>query len=367
MPGLSTVPKEMKAVVTHGPHDNRLETIPVPVPGPEEVLVRVEACGICAGDVKSYKGAAMFWGDDVMPQWTKPPVVPGHEFVGDVVALGPGAKEKHGVDIGDRVTAEQIVPCGKCRYCKTGKYWMCEVHNIHGHQGIVADGGMAEYMKFSALDIVHKVPRSLPFAYGAMIEPLACSVHTIERANIQFGDVVVIAGLGPIGLCKLQVAKLRNPSLLIGIDMRPKRLKLAKELGADLVINPTEEDAVEKVKSLTGGYGCDVYVHNSGSPAGVIQGLKMIRKLGTFVEFSVFSAPTTVDWSVIGDRKELNIVGAHISPYTYPTAIRFLAEGVVKVDQLITHQLPLTDFLNGFKMAEEGSESIKVVLIPGKG
>ena len=146
--------------------------------------------------------------------------------------------------------------------------------------------------------------------------------------------------------------------------MKPKRLELAKQLGADIVINPAEEDAVEKVKSLTGGYGCDVYVHNSGSPAGVIQGLKMLRKLGTFVEFSVFSAPTTVDWSIIGDRKELNVLGAHISPYTYPTAIRFLAEGIVDVDRIITHQLPLKDYMQGFKLAEEGNEAIKVALIP---
>lgn len=360
---MSELPTQMKAVVTHGPKDNRLETIPVPNPGEGEVLIKVEACGICAGDVKSYKGAAMFWGDDVQPQWTKPPVVPGHEFLGRVVALGPGAAEKHQVQIGDRVTSEQIVPCGDCYFCKQGKYWMCEVHNIHGHQRVV-NGGMAEYMIFTRNDRVHKVSENIPFGHGVMIEPLACSIHTVERANIQFGDVVVIAGLGPIGLCKLQVAKLKNPKLLIGVDLKPQRLALAKELGADLVINPMEEDAIERVKELTNGYGCDVYIHNSGSPAGVIQGLKMLRKLGTFVEFSVFSAPTTVDWSIIGDRKELNVYGAHISPNTYPTAIKFIAEGLVKVDKIVTHQLPLTDWERGFELAEEGSDSIKVALIP---
>jgi len=358
------IPKTMKAVVCHGPHDYRLDEIPVPEIGPEEILVKVKACGICAGDVKSRAGAAMFWGDDIQPQWNKPPVVAGHEFFGTVVALGPGAAEKHGVKIGDTVTAEQIVPCGECKYCQTGKYWMCEVHYIHGHQGGVADGGMAEYMKFSAKDRVHKIPDSVEGYLGALVEPLACAVHTVERAQIKFEDVVVVGGLGPIGLLKLQVAKLKNPKLLIGIDLRDNRLEVAKSLGADVVLNPLKQDVVKSVLELTDGYGCDVYIHNTGHPKGVIQGLQMIRKLGTFVEFSVFSAPTTVDWSIIGDRKELNVYGAHISPYTYPVAIDFLAKGLVKGDQIITHQFPLEQWEEAFDLAEKGEESIKVILVP---
>jgi L-iditol 2-dehydrogenase len=358
------IPPKMLAVVAYGPHDYRLEEVPTPQPGKEEILVKVEACGICAGDVKSYKGAPMFWGDEIQPPWNKPPVIPGHEFIGRVVALGEGAEEKHGVKVGDRVTAEQIVPCWECLFCKTGRYWMCEVHNIHGHQGGIADGGMAEYMKFSSRDIVHKVPEEIPSHHGVMIEPLACSIHTIERANISFQDVVVIAGLGPIGLCKLQVARLKNPKLLIGLDLKPKRLELAKKLGADMVVDVSREDPVEVVKKLTGGYGCDVYIHNTGHPSGVIQGLKMLRKLGTFVEFSVFAEATTVDWSIIGDRKELNIYGAHISPYTYPTAIKFLKEKLVRVDEIVTHRISLKDWEKGFKLAEEGQKAIKVALIP---
>jgi len=359
-----TLPDKMKAIVCYGPYDYRLETVPIPEVGPDDILVKVKACGICAGDIKSYKGAAMFWGGNGMPQWNKPPVIPGHEFIGEVVWIGENAREKYGFAIGQKVIAEQIIPCGECRYCIRGEYWMCKEHNIHGHQGKVADGGMAEYMKFSKKDIVHKVPNELPDIVGAMIEPLACSVHTVERANIKFGDVVVIAGLGPIGLCKLQLVKLKNPRLLIGIDLKKKRLELAKELGADIVLNPLEQDVVEEVKRLTDGYGCDVYIHNSGSPEGVIQGLQMLRKLGTFVEFSVFSSPTTVDWSIIGDRKELNIFGAHISPYSYPIAIDLLVKGKIKVDKIVTHTFPLEQFEEAFKLAEKGEDSIKVVLIP---
>ena len=359
------IPKTMKSVVCYGPMDYRLEEIKTPEINEDEILVKIKACGICAGDIKSYHGAAMFWGGGVLPPWNDAPVTPGHEFIGEVVAIGDNARKKYGLELGDMAVAEQIVPCWKCRYCKRGTYWMCERQNIYGHQKIVADGGMAEYMKYNSRSIVHKVPKSIPAKHAAIIEPLSCSVHTIERAGIGFGDVVVIAGLGPIGLCKLQLAKLKNPSLLIGIDLKPKRIELAKKLGADVVLNPTETDVVEEVKKLTDGYGCDVYIHNSGHPSGVIQGLKMIRKLGTFVEFSVFSAETSVDWSIIGDRKELDIKGSHISGRDgYRIAIDLLAKGAIKVDDIITHEFKPEDFKVAFSLAEKGEESVKVLIVP---
>jgi len=358
------IPEKMKAVVCHGPRDYRLEEIPVPQIQDGEVLVKVKACGICAGDVKSRAGASMFWGDAVQPAYNKPPVVAGHEFFGTVVALGPGAQARHGIEIGDTVTAEQIVPCGQCRFCRQGSYWMCEVHNIHGFQREVAEGGMAEYIRLLERDIIHKVPDSITGYHGAIIEPLACAVHSVERAKIKFGDVVVIAGLGPLGLLKLQLARLKNPGLLIGIDLRQNRLELGQKLGADLVLNPSVDDVKQRVMELTDGYGCDIYIHNTGNPQGVIQGLQIVRKLGTFVEFSVFTEPTTVDWSIIGDRKELDIYGAHLSPYTYPIAIDFLARGLVRAEPILTHSFPLEEWEAAFAMAEEGTESVKVVLVP---
>ena len=359
------IPKVMKSIVCHGPHDYRFETIPVPEVNEDEVLVEIKACGICAGDIKSYDGAAMFWGGGVLPPWNDAPVTPGHEFIGEVVAIGNNAKVKYGLELGDMAIAEQIVPCGECVFCKSGEYWMCEKQNIYGHQKIVADGGMAEYMRYGSRSVIHKVPKSIPYRHAAMIEPLSCSVHTVERADIGFNDVVVVAGMGPIGLCKLQLAKLKNPKLLIAIDMKPKRLELARKLGADIVINADEVDSVEEVKKLTGGYGCDIYVHNSGHPSGVINGLKMIKKLGTFVEFSVFSGETSVDWSIIGDRKELNVLGSHISGKEgYKVAIDFLDKGIIKVDDIVTHEFPLKEYKNAFDMAKKGDESIKIVLVP---
>ncbi len=365
MERIEGIPEKMHAVMCCGPLDYRYEEVPVPEINEDEILVKVEACGICAGDTKSYHGAAMFWGGGILPPWNDAPCVAGHEFIGKVVAIGDNAKKKHHLEIGDRAIAEQIVPCGECRYCKSGEYWMCETQHIHGHQKVVADGGMAEYIRYGAHDIVHKVPSDIPAEYAATIEPLSCAAHTIERAKIKMNDVVVVAGMGPIGLMKLQYAKLKSPRLLIAIDVNPKRLEIAKQLGADLVMNPKEGNVVDAVKKLTNGYGCDVYIHCSGHPSGVLQGLDMIRKHGTFVEFSVFGSETSVDWSIIGDRKELTIYGAHISGLDgYEIAIRTLANGQVKVDQIVTHKFGLHQWKEAFDMAYEGKESIKVVLMP---
>lgn len=365
MKRIDNIPKKMNALMCVGPHDYRYEEIDVPVINEDEILVKVEACGICAGDVKSYAGAAMFWGGGVLEPWNDTPCVAGHEFIGEIVAIGDNASKKHNLTIGDRAIAEQIVPCWECRFCKDGHYWMCEKANIHGHQKIVADGGMAQFMKYGSRDVVHKVDKSIPAKYAAMIEPLSCSVHTVERAEIKFGDVVVVAGLGPIGLCKLQLAKLKNPKLLIAIDSKPKRLDLAKKLGADIVLDFNKVDTVSEIMNLTNGYGCDIYIHNSGHPSGVIQGLKCLRKRGRFVEFSVFGAETSVDWSIIGDRKELDIAGSHISGLNgYPVAIDFLQRNIIKVEDIVTHTFELSRWKEAFEIAEKGDDSIKVVLIP---
>jgi L-iditol 2-dehydrogenase len=307
----------------------------------------------------------MIWGGGIFPKWQQVPVIPGHEFFGEVVAIGNRAAEKHELQIGDYAIAEQIVPCGTCRYCQEGLRWLCIEGNIHGHIKDKAEGGMAEYMRFSANDVVHKVSQGFSPREGAMIEPLSCAVHTIELANIGFSDVVVVAGLGPIGLCKLQVAKMKRPFLLVGIDLIDRRLDLAKELGADIVLNPRTTNVVEEVGKITKGYGCDTYIHSSGSSEGVLQGLQMLKKGGIFVEFSVFMENTSLNWSIIGDRKELKIFGAHISGSKgYQMAIDLLKEGIVRVDKIITHEFRLVDFKKAFSIAENHEESIKVILYP---
>jgi L-iditol 2-dehydrogenase len=175
--------------------------------------------------------------------------------------------------------------------------------------------------------------------------------------------VVVLAGAGPLGLCMAQIAHLKTPRKLIVIDMVPERLALAKAFGADVTINPREQDAKAIVHGLTGGYGCDVYIETTGVSAGVGQGLDLIRKLGRFVEFSVFGSDTSVDWSIIGDRKELDVRGAHLGPYCYPVAIDLFARGLVTSRGIVTHEFPLSDWENAFAIANS-TDSIKVLLKP---
>ena len=354
---------DMLAIVTHGPKDYRLERIKRPTPKANELLVKIVACGICASDGKCHSGAGMFWGGNGGEPWVKVPVVPGHEFFAYVVEAGEGAEDHFGVKIGDRVIAEQIVPCGKCRFCKSGKYWMCEVHNIFGFQTGEAEGAMADYMIFPPTSLVHKIPESLSLEDASIIEPLACAIHTVNRGDIGLDDVVVIAGAGPLGLMMTQIARLKTPKKLIVVDPVESRLELARQYGADLTINPAKENVDAVVKGLTGGYGCDVYIEATGNPVGATQGLQIIRKLGRFVEFSVFGQETTADWSIIGDRKELDIRGAHLGPYCYPIAIDLLERGLATSKGIVTHQYSLDDWEAAFEKAHS-TESIKVLLLP---
>jgi len=357
------VPESMDAVICHGPENYQLETVAVPLPGPGEVLVKVDAVGICASDLKCYHGASKFWGDDSRPAWAETEVIPGHEFCGTVVQLDEAAREHWGITVGDRVVAEQIVPCWKCRYCLRGQYWMCQPHDMFGFKRR-NPGGMAEYMLFSVDSLVHKVSPDLPPHHAAFAEPLACSLHAVERGGITFGDTVVVAGCGPIGLGMVAGARAKSPAHVIALDMAPEKLELALECGADIVINIAEEDAVAKVKELTDGYGADVYLEGTGHPSAVIQGLNLLRKLGTYVEYGVFGSDATVDWSIISDDKELDVLGAHLGPYCWPAAIRMIESGLLPMDKICTHQLSLSEFQKGLDLVASGKESIKVSLIP---
>lgn len=357
------VPEAMKAVVVHGIRDYRYTEIHVPKPGPGEVLVRVRASGICAGDVKTYSGYRV-WGSEEIPPYIEVPVIPGHEFVGEIVEFGEGAEEKYELHIGDLAVSEQIIPCWKCRFCRNGLYWMCARHDIYGFKHGRAEGSWAEYMVFPAGALNHRIPPGIRIEHAALTEPLACAIHAVERGDIHLDDVVVIAGMGPIGLCMLQVARLTGPKLLVATDVRPLRLEAALALGADLVVNVQEEDPVRTVKQLTGGYGCDVFIEAAGSPDAVGQGLQMLRNLGTFVEFSVHTSPVSVDWSIIGDVKELNIRGAHLGPYSYPKAIQFIQDGRILLDTIVTHAMPLEKYREALDIAARGEDCLKVVLLP---
>ena len=358
----TTMPGTMRAVRTYGPRDYRVEEVPVPEPGPGELLIEVGAVGICASDMKCFLGGELFWGKEGKPGYVEPPAIAGHEYAGRVVAMGEGAAERHGVALGDRVVAEQIVPCGECRFCLNDQYWMCRRHWIFGFKEVLP-GGMARFNLFPEAALVHKVPDGLSDGEAAYIEPMACAWHAVERGNIQEGDTVVVCGVGNIGLCMVQIAKLFNPGKVVALDAKDYRLDLARQFGADETINVMGGDAVDRVMAMTDDYGCDVYIEASGNPAAVGQGLAMIRKLGTFVEFSVFNEPATVNWTVIGDTKELNIHGSHLGPYCYPNVIKALHTGTVDVKPLVADAFALDDF-DAAMAASLSGDVMKNLIVP---
>jgi len=353
----------MQAVVCHGPGDYRIEQIPVPEPGPGAALVKVEAVGICASDLKCYHGAAKFWGDEHRPAWAEREVIPGHEFVGIVVRLDEAARERWGVEVGDRVVSEQIVPCWRCRYCQRGQYWMCAPHDLYGFKRRTP-GGMASYMVFPPEAIVYRISSDLPAHHAAFAEPLACSLHAVERADIRFDDVVVVAGCGPIGVGMVLGAVAKSPAHVVALDVFDSKLDVARLCGADIIVNVSRDDPFPVVANLTQGYGADVYLDGSGHAAAVPQGLRLLRKLGTYVEYGVFGSEVSVDWSIISDDKELDVRGAHLGPHCWPAAIRMLESGELPMDRICTHQLPLVHYQQGLDLVAESANSIKVTLMP---
>jgi len=360
---LESLPRTMRAVVCHGPEDYRLEELPTPHAGPGEVVVKIESAGICASDVKCYVGAPMFWGDANRQGYCQSPITAGHEFIGTVVALGEGAGERHGLALGDRAISEQIVPCWECRYCKRGQYHLCLIHDIYGFR-TATPGGFADYMKFPAAALNYRVPGHVRPEHAALIEPLACSMHAVRRAGIEFGDTAVIAGCGTLGLGMVAYAAMKSPAALVAIDLADDRLERARQLGATHTLNPRSHNVVAAIKEMTEGYGCDVYIEATGNPAAVEQGLLALRKAGTFVEFSVMREPVTTDWTIIGDTKELEIRGAHLGPNCYPSVIQSLASGAVDGSVFISHELRLEDYVHGIEIVHAGKDSLKVLLKP---
>lgn len=351
---------KMKALKMYAPNDFRLEETDIPDIGDDDILVKVLGCGICAGDIKALHGGQRVWGTEPGNAYMEAPCIGGHEFYGAVVEKGKNATK---VEMGEHILAEQILPCGECKYCRRGDYWMCQPHHIYGFKKD-AQGGFAEYMKFSKNSVIHKLPADMPPEQATLIEPYACGMHAVERGNIGHEDVVVISGLGAIGLSMVLAAKSLSPKLIIGLDLRQNRLDKAAEFGADIVINPMEEDAVTKVLELTGGYGCDVYIEASGSESSVRQGLNMVQNMGRYVQFGVFPKDVTADWNIIGDTKHIDVLGSHLSGHCYSAVINGIINGSLKTDGVISDCFPLDEWKKAFEVAEKDKNAFKVALIP---
>lgn len=334
----------------HQFHDD----IPMPPVGPHEVLVRVTVSGICAADRAMYFGTA--------PWDLTFPFTPGHEFTGTVITLGEGAAERHGVNVGDRTVAELNVAYGNDFFRQRGLYHLTDTMDV---LGATLDGGWAEYMIYPGDAVVHKVPDTVSDEAACYVEPLANAIHGVQRANIQFDDVVVVAGAGPIGMGMVQAAALKTPRKLILINPGKAKRDLALKLGADLAFAPDDPALKETLNALTNGRGCDVYLEASGQTSSFTLGLDLVRKAGKVVVLGVYKDPVLVDLNIFGEFKELDILGGHLAPFTYVTVLALLARGLIDGDACVTHSFRLEDMDEAFNRTPELDEvQIKVVFRP---
>ncbi len=260
----------MKALLLKGPGEAILTELEKPSIGPEEVLIRSRAVGICGSDVELYRG--------IRPQgYYRYPVVPGHEWAGEVFAIGEYVRT---ISPGDKVVAEGFLFCGTCRNCRTGLTNLCEA----GYEeiGFTRTGGLAEYVAVPAR-LVHILPSNASLEEAALLEPTAVVAHAFLRAQPRAGDSAVVVGDGTIGLLAVQLARLFSPAILVLIGSRNERLELGRQFGATHTHNSRGSDPEPLIRSLTGGQGADLVFEGGNRPAGVEQALRLAHRGGTIV------------------------------------------------------------------------------------
>lgn len=357
-----STPKRMTALVLHGPNDYKIEEVEVPKPDFQDVLCRVRAISICGTDPHLIKGEYPgFW----PPGY---PFIPGHEWAGEVVDVGPGV---FGFSKGDRVCAESSKGCGICDMCLEGRYSICANYGKketgHRHYGFTDNCGYAEYAVIS-IKSIHHLPSNISFEEGALIDTTAIGLHAVDRGPVMAGDRVAIIGPGAVGLLTLQCVKAAGASsiILIGYGIDDKaRLELGKKLGANATIDSKEQDPAKAVKELTSGRGADVGIECSGSVGGYRTILDVVRQ-GARVVFVGLTSGKEIP--LITDKialNELNIHGVRANPNTCERAIRLVASGKIQLKPLITHEFPLTEFPRALEVFTKHLEgSVKVVVKP---
>lgn len=354
-----STPETMRAAVLDEPGAFELRDVPVPEPEPGEVLVRVRACGICGSDLEIRDHG---WLQD----GTEYPLIPGHEWTGDVVETGP---ETYHFEPGDRVADETHGGCGYCRNCKRGRYTAClnygEREKGHKHYGFTVDGGYATYCAIRERNL-HHLPEELSFRAGTLITTAACSLYGVERADVEAGDTVAILGPGPIGLTAVQCAKLRGAKEVVVTGTRESRLRVAREVGADHTVNVHETDPVEAVRELTDGVGPDVAIETAGVHETVSQAVEMVRpagRVGIIGNPGKGETPISTQAIVNGD---LDVYGVKAQGQNVAERVsKLMTRPEFRTDPIITHEFDFEDLLaamDAFENREDGAVKVVVTM-----
>jgi L-iditol 2-dehydrogenase len=339
----------MKALVYYGPEDLRLADIADVSPAPGEVLIRVKSCGICGSDVHGYLG---------ITGRRLPPMVMGHEFAGQVAAVGEGVSD---VKVGDRVAPYPVVFCMECEPCRRGDVHLCLNKRALGV--LDCNGAMAEYVAIPAR-LLFKLADHVSFDVGAMMEPLAVSCRAVNHAGDLAGKSVMIVGAGTIGLLALALVKMRGPARIFVSDLSDSRLAVAKKMGADITVNPSRDDLGEIVKQQTDGRNVDVALEAVGATPTVQQAMACLKFGGTAVWIGNSAKMITINMQEIVTR-ELKVCGTFLySMKEFSEVAQLLNSGQLSVEPMISLKVPMMD--RGIelfaRLAKDPGPLIKVIL-----
>ncbi len=324
-----------------------------PQPAADEVLVQVAACGICGSDVHGYDGAS---------GRRLPPIVMGHEAAGTIAAVGSGVSI---FAVGDRVTFDSTVFCGRCAFCIRGEVNLCDAREVIGVscEQYRRSGAFAEFVAVPAR-ILYRLPDELPFADAAMLEAVSVALHGVYVAELKGGESALVIGAGMIGLLLLQAARAAGCSRVYVADVDATRLALARELGAGETLEASGDDLVQAILRLTAGRGVDAVFEAVGRAETVAGAIDCVRKGGTVTLVGNIAREVTLPLQKVVTR-QIRLQGSCASAGEYPQAMKLMASGKIKVDRLITAVAPLADGPSWFaRLHAREPNLMKVVLDP---
>lgn len=343
----------MKALCLEDYKRFALVDMPAPEPAPDEVIIAVKACGICGSDVHGMDGST---------GRRRPPIVMGHEASGEIARLGPNVQNWA---VGDRVTLDSTVYCGRCDYCRRGEINLCDNRRVLGVS-------CAEYRQHGAFAesvaaperILHRLPPGLSFEHGALVEPFAIALHAVRRAPPDVNSAVVIVGAGMIGLALAQVLRSAGCGQIISVDVAPDRLELAGKMGATATVNSAAGDGLKAIMELTAGRGADAAFEAVGVSATVALALGGLRKGGALV--LVGNVAPLIDFPLqTAVTREISIFGSCASRGDYPAVLEMMARGRLQPDALISAVAPLAEGPKWFeRLYQKEAGLLKVLLTP---
>jgi len=346
----------MKAVRMYKPGDLRVEDVPVPVPKDDEALVKVMACGVCGSDIPR----ANKYGAHIAP------LTLGHEFSGQIVEVGKDVKE---FKVGDRVTVPPLIPCNKCKWCKQGLYSLCEDYDYFGSR---RDGAMAEFVAVPEANML-KVPDNVGYLDAATTDPCGNALHGLAQAKLKPGETFLAYGAGPIGLFAVQIAKARGAKKVFAVDMGEEKVRVAKECGADVVIDASREDPVEIIKKETDGEMVDAVIDFTGAPPAQKTAIDCAGKMGRVVLLGISHKGLELGEKEVDNimRGQISLIGSWNSftdPWPGPDwfdGIELFKEGKISAKSMISHKLPLDDAPEIFKKIDKGGFFFnKIIFLP---